>query len=135
MKAFVTRKWWRQLFAEAKQEQQAQAQAAGGDGIAFAWRAHIARKKLRAARQSHVIKCRALAAVVVQRSIKCHAARVELRSAAAAAAARRSESELRRTMVYEVRNSDHWHLQQQHQHQHERQYLVVAICDAALAGC
>ena len=102
MKAFVIRKWWRQLFVVAKQEQQSQAEAAGGDSIAFAWKSHVARKKFRAARRIHVIKCKTLAVIIVQRAIKCHAARVALRLAAAAAAAREREKELGRALVYEV---------------------------------
>ncbi len=103
MKAFVTRKWWKQLFVVAKQEKQAQMTANGGDCIAFAWRMHIARKNYRSARQRHVIKCKTLAAAVVQRGIKCHAARVALVAAAAAAAAAANEKKLSKAMVYEVR--------------------------------
>ena len=102
MKAFVVRKWWRQLFVVAKQEQQAQAEEGGGDCIASAWRSRVARKAFRAARTMHAGKCRAAAAAVVQRSIKSHAARVAVRNAEAAVAAAGKERELGKALAYEV---------------------------------
>lgn len=105
MKAFVIRKWWRQLFVVAKQEQQAAQVAGSGECMVFAWRAHVARRHMRSARKRHVIKCKTLAAAVVQRAIKCHAARVALRAADAVAAAARKEKELRRALAYEVSGS------------------------------
>jgi hypothetical protein len=102
MKSFVIRKWWRQLFVVAKQEQRMQAEAGGGDCIASAWRMHVARKSFRLARKRHVIKCKTLAVSVVQRSIKSHAARVALKAAAVAAAAAANERALVKALAYEV---------------------------------
>ena len=102
MKAFTIRKWWRQLFVSAKAQQHAAETASGGEAIVRAWRGHAARRVYRSARVHHVIKCRTLAAVVVQRSIRCHEARVAMRSGAAAAAAAARESELTRVLAYEV---------------------------------
>jgi hypothetical protein len=102
MKSFVIRKWWRQLFVVAKQEQRMQEEAGGGDCIASAWRMHVARKLFRLAWKRHVIKSKTLAASVVQRSIKSHAARVALKAAAAAAAAAANERALVKALAYEV---------------------------------
>ena len=90
------------MFVTAKAQQHAAETASGGDAIVRAWRGHAARRVCRSARVVHVIKCRTLAAVVVQRSIRCHEARVAMRNRAVAAAAAARESELTRVLAYEV---------------------------------
>jgi hypothetical protein len=131
MKAFVIRKWWKQLFVVAKQEQHAQAQAVGGDCIAFAWRSHVAKRHYSAAKKIHAIKRKTLAIAVVQRSIKCHAARVAMRRAAEASAAAKKVKELGKALAYEVSGArDHRLLsaqQQQHQ-QCDHRYCCFRCC-------
>lgn len=130
LKAFVIRKWWRQLFVVAKQEQQAAQFAGSCECMVFAWRAHVARRHVRSARKRYVIKCKTLAAAVVQRAIKCHAARVALRAAEAAAAAARKEKELRRALAYEVSGSL---MYQRHQHHQRVTLFFVCRCPASIA--
>ncbi len=130
MKSFVIRKWWRQLFVVAKKEQQAAQQSGSGDSVVLAWRARVARQHVRSVRKCHVIKCKALAAAVVQRGIKCHSARVALRAAVEAAAAARKEKELRRALAYEVSNTcsflHHHHHHHHHHHQHHHHHPITS---------
>ena len=120
MKAFVIRKWWKQLFVVAKQEQQAQAQAVGGDCIAFAWRSHVAKRRYSAAKQRHAIKRKTLAIAIVQRSIKCHAARVAMTLAVEAAAAAKKVKELGKALAYEVSRTHDRQPLSAHQQQHQQ---------------
>ncbi len=131
LKAFVIRKWWRQLFVVAKQEQQAAQAAGSGECMVFAWRAHVARRHVRSARKRHAIKCKTLAAAVVQRAIKCHAARVALRAADAAAAAAGKEKELRRALAYEVSGSL---MCLRHQHRQRVTLPIACRSPASIAG-
>jgi hypothetical protein len=102
MRAFIIRKWWRQLFTAAKKEKETSLIAMGGENLSSAWRQHVARQKFKVARQRQLIVRRELAATAVQRSIRCYFARALLKQAAAASLALRNERELSRVLAYEV---------------------------------